>query len=184
MHLHLHFSYLYWTAKQCMLGHDSLLVLACVSISFIAKDVSLQQFMYTFFSEWSLVSALLHSPSMKITKLWSWSQISVWRTCCVLQRWLQGVLCLTSFGSYRLQVGLIICNHFNWSSFKKIKFQQPIFLLQLLSLPLYLSFWYFNVMPLFNNCVYLQKTGHLWEQISIHCGRNFWSPLKVICNLR
>ena len=102
----------------------------------------------------------------------------------VLQRWLQGVLCLTSFGSYRLQVGLIICNHFNRSSFKKIKFRQPIFLLQLLSLPLYLSFWYFNVMPLFNNCVYLQKTGHLWEQISIHCGRNFWSPLKVICNLR
>ena len=184
MHLHLHFSYLYWTAKQCMLSHDSLLVLACVSISFIAKDVSLQQFMYTFF--FRMISGICFTAFTEYenTKLWSWSQISVWRTCCVLQRWLQGVLCLTSFGSHRLQVGLIICNHFNRSSFKKIKFRQPIFLLQLLSLPLYLSFWYFNVMPLFNNCVYLQKTGHLWEQISIHCGRNFWSPLKVICNLR
>ncbi|RLN00102.1 nudix hydrolase 9 isoform X2 [Panicum miliaceum] len=25
-----------------------------------------------------------------------------------------------------------------------------------------------------------QTTGHLWEQISIHCGRIFWSHLKMI----
>jgi hypothetical protein len=37
---------------------------------------------------------------------------------------------------------------------------------------------------LFNNCVYLHKSGHLWEQISIRCGRISWSHLKVICNLR